>query len=129
MLLERQGVRAGVDDAPAALLIQGHRASRPNVHRRRADSNRPPRGWLVVLPFAVGLAGGADHREAVRSCTSETLIMVIPQRVPDSYVKSTVTAKMEDRLPSISNLILSRSRLERIIMDFNLSRTSARTGS
>src|SRR5258705_10551988 len=46
--------------------------------------------------------------------------MVIPQRVPDSYVKSTVTAKMEDRLPSISNLILSRSRLERIINDFSL---------
>jgi len=31
-----------------------------------------------------------------------------------------VTAKMEDRLPSISNLILSRSRLERTITDFDL---------
>src|ERR1051325_5386980 len=37
-----------------------------------------------------------------------------------TYVKSTVTAKMEDRLPSISSLILSRSRLERTVMDFNL---------
>jgi polysaccharide chain length determinant protein (PEP-CTERM system associated) len=46
--------------------------------------------------------------------------MVIPQRVPDQYVKSTVTATVEDRLPSISNQILSRSRLERTINDFNL---------
>jgi polysaccharide chain length determinant protein (PEP-CTERM system associated) len=51
---------------------------------------------------------------------SETLIMVVPQRIPDSYVKSTVTAKVEDRLPSISDQILSRSRLERIITDLNL---------
>jgi polysaccharide chain length determinant protein (PEP-CTERM system associated) len=53
---------------------------------------------------------------------SETLIMVVPQRVPDSYVKSTVTATVEDRLPSISDQILSRSRLERIINDFDLYR-------
>jgi polysaccharide chain length determinant protein (PEP-CTERM system associated) len=46
--------------------------------------------------------------------------MVIPQRVPDSYVKSTVTQTVEDRLPSISDQILSRSRLEKIILDFNL---------
>jgi polysaccharide chain length determinant protein (PEP-CTERM system associated) len=46
--------------------------------------------------------------------------MVVPQRVPDSYVKSTVTATVEDRLPSISDQILSRSRLERVISDFGL---------
>ena len=85
------------------------------------------RGWLIVLPFAVGLVrGSADLQIRRRSCTG-------PRRsswssrsgCPDSYVKSTVTAKMEDRLPSISNLILSRSRLERIINDFNLYPGSA----
>jgi len=79
------------------------------------------RGWLVVLPFAVGVSAAPLIAKVVPELyRSETLIMVIPQRVPDSYVKSTVTAKMEDRLPSISNLILSRSRLERIITDFDL---------
>ena len=79
------------------------------------------RGWLIVLPFALGLSAApmlAQH--VAKQYRSETLIMVVPQRVPDAYVKSTVTAKMEDRLPSISSLILSRSRLERTIMDFNL---------
>lgn len=51
---------------------------------------------------------------------SETLILVVPQRVPETYVKSTVTARIEDRLQSITQEILSRTRLERIIRDFNL---------
>jgi protein tyrosine kinase modulator len=79
------------------------------------------RAWLVVLPFAIGLsAAPLISRSVAQLYRSETLIMVIPQQVPDNYVKSTITAKMEDRLPSISNVILSRSRLERIINDFNL---------
>ena len=41
--------------------------------------------------------------------------MDVPQRVPDSYVKATITESIENRLPSISEQILSRSRLERII--------------
>jgi polysaccharide chain length determinant protein (PEP-CTERM system associated) len=79
------------------------------------------RAWLIVVPFAIGLSlAPLISRYAPQQFRSETLIMVIPQRVPDSYVKSTVTTKIEDRLPSINNLILSRSRLERIIGDFNL---------
>ena len=51
---------------------------------------------------------------------SETLILVVPQRVPESYVRSTVTARIEDRLQAISQQILSRTRLEQIVTDFNL---------
>src|SRR6185503_13850315 len=39
---------------------------------------------------------------------------------PESYVRSTVTTRIEDRLQSITQQILSRTRLERIIQDFNL---------
>ena len=80
-----------------------------------------PRGWLIVLLFAAGLSAAPLLSElAPELYRSETLIMVIPQRVPDMYVKSTVTATVEDRLPSISNQILSRSRLERTVNDFDL---------
>ena len=79
------------------------------------------RSWLIVLLFAAGLAAAPLLSGlAPELYRSETLIMVIPQRVPDQYVKSTVTATVEDRLPSISNQILSRSRLERTINDFDL---------
>jgi polysaccharide chain length determinant protein (PEP-CTERM system associated) len=79
------------------------------------------RRWLILVPFALGLAATPFlARFAVEKYRSETLIMVVPQRVPDSYVKATVTAKIEDRLPSISEQILSRSRLEKIITDMDL---------
>jgi polysaccharide chain length determinant protein (PEP-CTERM system associated) len=79
------------------------------------------RAWMVVLPTSIGLSFAPLISQRTQELfRSETLIMVIPQRVPDTYVKSTVTAKLEDRLPSISNMIQSRSRLERIINDFNL---------
>jgi polysaccharide chain length determinant protein (PEP-CTERM system associated) len=79
------------------------------------------RRWWVLVPFAIGLAAAPLlARFAPEQYRSETLILVVPQRVPDSYVKATITEKIEDRLPSISEQILSRSRLERIITDMNL---------
>ena len=79
------------------------------------------RRWLILIPFALGLTAAPFVVKRIPPVyKSETLIMVVPQRVPDSYVKSTVTATVEDRLPSISDQILSRSRLERVISDFGL---------
>jgi polysaccharide chain length determinant protein (PEP-CTERM system associated) len=79
------------------------------------------RRWLLLLPLAIGFACIPVIAKRIPPVyRSETLIMVIPQRVPDAYVKSTVTATMADRLPSISDQIMSRSRLERIINDFGL---------
>jgi polysaccharide chain length determinant protein (PEP-CTERM system associated) len=79
--------------------------------------------------LVLGIAGAvAGSRFLVDKYRSETLIMVVPQRIPDSYVKSTVTAKIEDRLPGISQQILSRSRLERIITDLALYPEERRTG-
>ena len=60
--------------------------------------------WLILFPFAIGLAVvPAMARYLPETFRSETLILVIPQRVPDTYVKSTVTASVADRLPSISD--------------------------
>ena len=79
------------------------------------------RRWVILLPFAAGLAAAPLLAPfAPERYRSETLIMVVPQRVPDAYVKSTVTETIEDRLPSISDQILSRSRLERIIQEMDL---------
>jgi polysaccharide chain length determinant protein (PEP-CTERM system associated) len=46
--------------------------------------------------------------------------MLMPQRISDAYVKAAVTANIGDRLNSLDEQILSRSRLERIILDLNL---------
>jgi hypothetical protein len=88
------------------------------------------RGWMVLVPFALGLSTAPLISKSVpKLYRSETLIRVIPQRVPDSYVKSTVMEKMEERLPAITSVILSRSRLEKIVRDFNLYETKTRPAS
>jgi len=51
---------------------------------------------------------------------SETLVLVVPQRVPESFVRSTVTTRLDDRLRAIQQQILSRTNLERIIRDIDL---------
>jgi len=84
--------------------------------------------WLVLVPFAiVSAATAVVARKLPDRFRSDTLILVVPQRVPESYVKATVTTRIEDRLQSISQQILSRTRLERIIQDFNLYVDERRT--
>lgn len=79
------------------------------------------RKWLIILPAIIVAAGGAWWVQQLPNVyRSDTLILVVPQRVPESYVKSTVTSRIEDRLQTISQQILSRTRLEQIIQDFNL---------
>jgi polysaccharide chain length determinant protein (PEP-CTERM system associated) len=53
---------------------------------------------------------------------STTLIVVEPQDVPPSFVKATVTTRVEERLNALSQEVLSRTRLESIIKDFDLFR-------
>ena len=79
------------------------------------------RKWLIVIPtVTLALATAVVTYYLPNKYQSDTLILVVPQRVPESYVRSTVTTRIETRLQSISQQILSRTRLERIIQDFNL---------
>jgi polysaccharide chain length determinant protein (PEP-CTERM system associated) len=79
------------------------------------------RKWLIICPVLVfGIAAFLITRSLPNLYKSETTILVVPQRVPESYIRSTVTNRIEDRLRSIREQVLSRSMLERIILDFNL---------
>ena len=74
--------------------------------------------WLIVLPFIfITVSTAIVSYYLPNKYRSETLILVVPQRVPEQYVHSTVTTRIEDRLHSISQQILSRTRLERIIQE------------
>lgn len=77
--------------------------------------------WFIVLPFVVVLTGTVLYVfYAPREYQATTLVLVIPQKVPEQFVHPTVTSKIEDRLPSISQEILSRTRLEQVISEFGL---------
>jgi polysaccharide chain length determinant protein (PEP-CTERM system associated) len=79
------------------------------------------RKWLILVPGVVlATAAFLFTRTLPNKYRSETTILVVPQRIPESYIKSTVTTRIEDRLMTIQPQILSRSRLEGVITDFNL---------
>jgi polysaccharide chain length determinant protein (PEP-CTERM system associated) len=79
------------------------------------------RKWQIVLPAIVIAAGVSSwvHRLPDRY-RSDALLLVVPQRVPETFVRSTVTTRSDHRLQSITQQILSRTELERIIRDFDL---------
>jgi polysaccharide chain length determinant protein (PEP-CTERM system associated) len=51
---------------------------------------------------------------------AKTLILVMPQRVPTNFVRSIVTTSLGSRISTISEEILSRSNLEKIIEKYGL---------
>src|SRR3954468_3496454 len=77
--------------------------------------------WLLLVPFAIiSAAVAAWSSKLPDRYRSETVVLVVPQQVPESYVRSTVTTRIEDRLQSLKQQILSRTKLEQIIRDNNL---------
>ena len=77
--------------------------------------------WLILIPFAVGFAAAPVLAGfAPIHFRSEALILVVPQQVPKDLVRPTVLETVDERLPAITDQIMSRARLERIILDMNL---------
>ena len=79
------------------------------------------RKWLVLGTFV--LCSAATFIVSYRLpnvYTSSTLILVDPQKVPESYVKSTVTGDLRNRLGTLQQQILSATRLQKIIDSLNL---------
>ena len=76
--------------------------------------------WLIIVPWVVVAAVSfVVVRRLPNVFRSESLIQVVPPRVPEGYVRS-LSARLGDRLPVISQQIMSRTRLERVIQDFDL---------
>jgi len=79
------------------------------------------RKWYIIIPLvicALGSFGVYKYLPKVYKAT--TLILVQPQTVPESYVRPTNTDSVAGRLNTIGQEILSRTRLEKVIQEFNL---------
>jgi polysaccharide chain length determinant protein (PEP-CTERM system associated) len=84
--------------------------------------------WLILV-VTLATAGGAFvyGYTLPNRYRSEALIMIVPQRVPTEYVRATVTTPIGTRLAMISQQLLTRTRLERMIQDFDLYRNERDT--
>jgi polysaccharide chain length determinant protein (PEP-CTERM system associated) len=86
------------------------------------------RVWYILIPFVVVLAAAtlyAFYLPKIYQAT--TLILVTPQKVPEAFVRSTATSRIEDRLQSIGQEIMSRTRLELVIQEFKLYSEEAKS--
>ncbi len=82
------------------------------------------RHWYFIIPLFLGwlaIWGGSWLMPSIYR--SGTLILVEQPTVPQQYVTPNVTDNLQDRLQSITQQILSRTRLLHIIQELNLYST------
>lgn len=79
------------------------------------------RRWLGVVVCLLPLTATLTAIMALPDLYQSTaLVLVERQQVPEAFVRPTVTSQLEIRLQTISQEILSRSRLESLITRFGL---------
>lgn len=79
------------------------------------------RRWLIILPFCLAMVVGiALAIKLPRIYEASTLILIQSQRVSEKIVSPVVEGDIETRIRSLSQQIMSRSNLERIIEKFKL---------
>jgi protein tyrosine kinase modulator len=89
------------------------------------------RRWILIAGFSVvgcGLGFGIAHFLPKRY-TSQTLVLVQQPTVPSDYVKAVVSEGTSERLATMQQEILSRTRLEPIIQQFGLYRDDVNRAS
>lgn len=79
------------------------------------------RRWFIITPFCLAmLVGMVLAMKMPKLYEASTLIFVQPQRVPEKIVTPVVDKDVENRINTLSQQIMSRSNLERVIQKFNL---------
>ena len=79
------------------------------------------RRWIIIIPLCIFLTLGLAYTLTVSKIyEASTTILIQPQKVPTGYVRSIVSTDNQQRINTISKLILSRTNLEKVIKEFGL---------
>lgn len=79
------------------------------------------RAWLIAVPPILTLFAALVYSSRVPDVyQSDMLISIDPQRVPDAFVRSTVTLATDQRMDAIAVQVTSRTNLERMIAELDL---------
>lgn len=77
--------------------------------------------WIIMTCVCLALVAGiALGITLPKEYEARTLILIEPQRVPQDYVRSIVNSDPGERINTLSQQIMSRTNLEKIIADFKL---------
>jgi polysaccharide biosynthesis transport protein len=83
--------------------------------RQYLDAAKRRKRAIILPTIGVFLAAVVVAMRLPNIYRAETVIMVDPQQVPNTYVASTVTSSISDRLSTIQQQVLSPSRLQKLI--------------
>jgi polysaccharide chain length determinant protein (PEP-CTERM system associated) len=79
------------------------------------------RRWFIIVPFCLAMIVGMALTVTLpKMYEASTLILVQAQRVPEKIVSPVVDGYVEGRISTLSQQIMSRSNLERVIGKFKL---------
>ena len=79
------------------------------------------RKWLAIAVFAVPIAAGVPLITFLPNIYRSTATVIVDtQQVPETFVRPTVTGAVEIRLNTISQEVLSRARLAKLIESLDL---------
>jgi polysaccharide chain length determinant protein (PEP-CTERM system associated) len=86
------------------------------------------RFWLIAIPPAITFFAALVYSSTIPNVyESDMLIAIDPQRVPDAFVRSTVTLETERRMEALIIKVLSRTSLQQLIEKFDLYKEERRT--
>jgi polysaccharide chain length determinant protein (PEP-CTERM system associated) len=79
------------------------------------------RKWWVIVPLLLSIGVGAYLlKKLPKIYRASTTILVTRQSVPEEFVRTTVTTRVEERMASLRVQILSRTYLEKVVREFGL---------
>ncbi|MFX0198284.1 MAG: XrtA system polysaccharide chain length determinant [Candidatus Hodarchaeota archaeon] len=79
------------------------------------------RKWWIIIPFIACLVLSFGYYKTLpKIYRATTLILVVPPEVPKAYISPTVSSSASERLNTLRQQILSRTRLETVIKELNL---------
>jgi len=76
--------------------------------------------WIMLGALAISLAGFTVIALMPDYYKATTTIMVDPQKIPEKFVASTISVDLQQRLTTISQTVMSTTRLQEIIEQLNL---------
>lgn len=77
--------------------------------------------WLIVIPPVLAFFAALLYSSTLPDLyQSDMLIAIDPQRVPDAFVRTTVTLETDRRLDALTVKVLSRTVLQQLIEEFDL---------
>ena len=87
------------------------------------------RKFVIILSFLVVFLVAIVHILITpKQYMSTTTILIVPQKVPEEFVRSTVTLRTEDRIPVIEQQIKSRTRVKKVMEEVGLIAEARKKG-